>query len=86
MLGRGSGPTKGMTRTRGVLLSAGERGRGDTLSGLTPGGPWAKLAAGPFWFPEAFFIFLFLFHFPFLFSLLFSILLQKCIKSIQNSF
>jgi hypothetical protein len=54
--------------TRGVLLSAGERGRGDTLSGLALGGPWAASAAGPNRFPSAFFYFLFLLSFLFLIS------------------
>jgi hypothetical protein len=71
VLGRGSGQRKGMTLKHGVLLSVVERGRGDTLSVLTPGGPWAELAAGPFWFPEAFlfsyFFFIFLFCFLFYF-------------------
>jgi hypothetical protein len=43
--------------THGVHLSAGERGRGDTLSGLAPGGRWAALAARPNRFPSAFFYF-----------------------------
>jgi hypothetical protein len=52
--------------TRGVLLLAGERGRGDTLSGLTPGGPRAELRPGPVRSPRPSSLFFFFFH---LFSL-----------------
>jgi hypothetical protein len=51
--------------TRGVLLSAGERGRGDTLLDLTPGGPWAVSASGPERCPAAFFPFSISFRFSF---------------------
>jgi hypothetical protein len=51
--------------THGVLLSAGERGRGDTLSGLASGGPWAVSASGPERRPVAFFPFSIFFHFLF---------------------
>jgi hypothetical protein len=43
--------------TGGALLSAEERGRGDTLSGLTLGRPWAYLVAGPDRIPAAFYSF-----------------------------
>jgi hypothetical protein len=70
MWGRGVRGREGVL-TRGVLLSAGERGRGDTLSGLAPGGPWASFGAGLEVFPAAlfmFFLLFFLFFFCFLIS------------------
>jgi hypothetical protein len=58
--------------TCGVHLSVGERGRGDTLSGLALGRPWAASAAGPNRFPSAFFYFFYFFSlFCFLFLFLF---------------
>jgi hypothetical protein len=70
MWGRG---VRGRERVlmHGVLLSAGERGRGDTLSGLAPGGPWAGFGARLEMFPAAlfmFFLLLFLLFFCFLIS------------------
>jgi hypothetical protein len=74
--------------TRGVLLSAGERGRGDTPSGLAPGRPWAVSASGPERCPAAFFPFSTSFSFSvfcFLILDLFQFLLQTCFKSNQTN-
>jgi hypothetical protein len=70
MWGRGVRGREGVL-TRGVLLSAGERGRGDTLSGLAPGGPWAGFGAGLEVFPAALFMFFSSLSFLFLFSYFF---------------
>jgi hypothetical protein len=58
----GSGLSVGEeVRTSGALLSAGKRGRGDTLSGLAPGGPFLPLGQNVA--PRPFSVFIILFFF-----------------------
>jgi hypothetical protein len=57
VLGRDDIQRKKEAPTGEALLSAEERGRGDTLSGLTLSGPWAYLAAGPDRIPASFYSF-----------------------------
>jgi hypothetical protein len=75
-----------MILTGGSHLSAGEREKESTLSGIWLGGPWAASEAGPNGIPVSNSIFFFLFFFSFSVFLCPSYYLQKCFKSIQTTF
>jgi hypothetical protein len=70
--------------TRGVLLSAGEQGRGDTLSGPGGSGPWALSEAEPNRYPAALFLFLIFFSIFFFCNLVYFITFVKMLQNTSN--
>jgi hypothetical protein len=72
--------------THGVLLSAGEQERGDTLSGSGDSGPWALSEAEPNRYPAALFLFLIFFFCNLIYFVTFAKMLQNTSNQLLNSF